>query len=55
MKPFADAIAKLIGKGDGGGGITQNISISSPKPLSPSETKSKLLQASRQLAMEWGG
>lgn len=36
------------------GGITQNIHIHSPEPLSPSETARKNLQASRQLAMEWG-
>ncbi|MGJ9383239.1 hypothetical protein [Salipaludibacillus sp. CF4.18] len=38
----------------GGGGITQNITINSPQALSPSEIKRKQLQASRQLAMEWG-
>lgn len=35
-------------------GVTQNITINSPTPLSPSETARKYLQASRQLAMEWG-
>lgn len=37
-----------------GKGITQNIHIYSPTPLSPSEIARKNLQASRQLAMEWG-
>ncbi len=36
------------------GGITQNIHIYSPTPLSPSEVARKNLQTSRQLAMEWG-
>lgn len=35
-------------------GITQHIHIHSPTPLSPSEIARKNLQASRQLAMEWG-
>ncbi|MTI46661.1 MAG: hypothetical protein FH761_02375 [Firmicutes bacterium] len=35
-------------------GITQNITINSPQPLSPSGIKRKTLEASRQLAMEWG-
>lgn len=37
-----------------GRNITQNITINSPTPLSPSEVARKNLQASRQLAMEWG-
>ena len=37
-----------------GKGITQNIIINSPTPLSPSEIARKNLQVSRQLAMEWG-
>lgn len=37
-----------------GGSIVQNITINSPQPLSPSETARRNLQASRQLAMEWG-
>lgn len=36
------------------GGITQNINIYSPTPLTPSEIARKNLQVSRQLAMEWG-
>lgn len=40
--------------GGRGGGITQNITINSPTPLTPSETARKNLQVSRQLAMEWG-
>lgn len=36
------------------GGINQNITINSPIPLSPSLIKRKTLEASRQLAMEWG-
>lgn len=38
----------------GRGGITQNVTINSPSPLSPSLIKRKTLEASRQLAMEWG-
>jgi phage-related protein len=34
-------------------GITQHITINSPKPLSPSETARQVKNASRQLAMEW--
>lgn len=34
--------------------IVQNVNIYSPTPLSPSEIARKNLQASRQLAMEWG-
>ena len=37
-----------------GRNITQNITINSPTPLSPSEIARKNLQISRQLAMEWG-
>jgi tape measure domain-containing protein len=37
-----------------GSGITQFIEIHSPTPLTPSEVARKHLQASRQLAMEWG-
>lgn len=36
-----------------GGGITQHITINSPKHLSPSETARRQKQASRQLATEW--
>lgn len=36
------------------GGITQHLTINSPRHLSPSETARKNKQASRQLAMEWG-
>lgn len=36
------------------GDIKQTVNIYSPTPLSPSETARKQLQASRQLAMEWG-
>ena len=35
-------------------GIKQTVNIYSPTPLSPSEMARKQLQASRQLAMEWG-
>lgn len=37
-----------------GGDIHQHITIHSPEPLSASEIARKNLQASRQLAMEWG-
>ncbi len=36
------------------GGVTQNVTINSPAPLSPSDIARKNLQVSRQLAMEWG-
>lgn len=36
------------------GGITQNITINSPTPLSPSETAREQRKASRKLALEWG-
>lgn len=36
------------------GDIKQTVNIYSPTPLSPSEIARKQLQASRQLAMEWG-
>ncbi len=36
------------------GGFVQNITINSPKALSPSETARKQLQASKRLAMDWG-
>lgn len=36
------------------GDINQTVNIYSPTPLSPSEVARKQLQASRQLAMEWG-
>ncbi len=34
--------------------IIQNITINSPYTINPSEISRKQLQASRQLAMEWG-
>lgn len=37
-----------------GGDVIQNITINSPAPLSPSDIARKNMQASRQLAMEWG-
>lgn len=37
----------------GGGDIIQNITINSPKPLSPSETARLNKQAARQLTQEW--
>ncbi|MFN0222109.1 hypothetical protein [Paenibacillus sp. KR2-11] len=40
--------------GGRGGDVNQYITINSPSPLSPAETARKNLQASRQLAMEWG-
>lgn len=47
-------IDSLAGTGGVSGGVVQNITINSPQPLSPSETARRNLQASRQLAMEWG-
>jgi TP901 family phage tail tape measure protein len=37
----------------GSRGITQNITISSPTPLTPAETARQIKNASRQLALEW--
>lgn len=37
-----------------GGDVVQHITINSPSPMSPSEVARKNMQASRQLAMEWG-
>jgi hypothetical protein len=34
-------------------GITQNITIVSPEPTSPSENARKFKQVARQLALEW--
>jgi hypothetical protein len=54
VTPLTDQ-EKEVGKGyRGSGGITQNITINSNKPLTPSEIARKALQASRQLALEWG-
>lgn len=45
---------KLINPMLGTKAITQNITINSTSPLSPSEIIKKQKLASRQLAMEWG-
>ncbi len=37
----------------GNKGITQNITINSPTPLTPAETARRIKNASRQLALEW--
>ncbi|AEE92513.1 conserved membrane protein of unknown function [Tepidanaerobacter acetatoxydans Re1] len=37
----------------GNKGITQNITINSPTPLTPAETARQIKNASRQLALEW--
>jgi TP901 family phage tail tape measure protein len=37
----------------GNKGITQNITINSPNPLTPAETARRIKNASRQLALEW--
>lgn len=52
-KVYSNPKSEEIVKG-GRQGITQNIHIHSPEPLSPSEIARKQLQASRRLAMEWG-
>ncbi|SES02593.1 phage tail tape measure protein [Salipaludibacillus aurantiacus] len=46
--------AEHNGPYSGNGGITQHITINSPEPLSASQIKKKQLEASRQLALEWG-
>jgi TP901 family phage tail tape measure protein len=48
-----DEFSKVNGSGSGGG-ITQNLHFHADKAPSPSETARKNLQASRQLALEWG-
>lgn len=58
MKPYANMVADLLGNNDGGsrgtgGGITQNITINSPTPLSPADIARKNLQTARRLALEW--
>ena len=57
MKPYANMVADLLGTNDGsrgnGGGITQNITINSPTPLSPADIARKNLQTARRLALEW--
>ncbi|MCM3783667.1 phage tail tape measure protein [Neobacillus mesonae] len=45
--------AKSINGANGGRSITQQITINSPQPLSPSETARLNLRAARQLGMEW--
>jgi phage-related tail protein len=44
-------VSKSMLSGDKG--ITQNIVINSPTPLTPSETARQIKNASRQLALEW--
>lgn len=41
---------EILGKNKG---ITQNITINSPTPLTPAETARQIKNASRQLALEW--
>lgn len=57
MKPYASMVASLMndmGGSSTGGGITQNINITSHAPMSPTEIARKQVQASRKLAKEWG-
>nr|WP_309101684.1 hypothetical protein [Fredinandcohnia onubensis] len=44
----------MLSEKAGSAGITQNITINSSTPLSPSEISRKQLQSSRLLALEWG-
>ncbi|MBH9965579.1 tape measure protein [[Bacillus] enclensis] len=46
--------SSVSAKQSAAGGITQNITINSSTPLSPSEIARKQREASRRLAMEWG-
>ena len=48
MKEFIDKASKITE-------INQYITINSPQPTSPAENARKMKQASRQLALEWGG
>lgn len=48
---YNDNVTKKMLSGDKG--ITQNIVINSPTPLTPSETARQIKNASRQLALEW--
>lgn len=45
--------SRSVYNNDSSRNITQNLTINSPKPTSPSENARKMKQASRQLAMEW--
>lgn len=49
-----DGVVRVETNQKQGGGITQNVTINSTEPLSPSEAARKQKQASRQLAIEWG-
>ncbi|SKC57592.1 phage tail tape measure protein [Maledivibacter halophilus] len=50
-KIYDDNVTKKMLSGDKG--ITQNIVINSPAPLSPYETARKIKNASKELALEW--
>ena len=50
-KIYNDNVTKKMLSGDKG--ITQNIVINSPTPLSPYETVRKIKNASKELALEW--
>lgn len=53
---IGEGIASTMSSGrSGGGNITQNITINSPEATSPRENARLMKNASRRLAMEWGG
>ncbi|MBH0159887.1 phage tail protein [Fictibacillus sp. 26RED30] len=55
MKPFAHAVARMMPKSHGDqSSFTQNLTINSNRPLSPSEIARRQKQALREAAMEWG-
>lgn len=53
MLPFAEAIAKMM-PGGGGGGVTQNVTINSPTPLTPSEIARQNKLQLQRLGKEMG-
>ena len=47
VRPHSDSTGMV-------GGITQNLTVITPEPTSPSENARKMKQAARELAYEWG-
>lgn len=54
---YSSSLSSTGGRQSGGveygGGITQNITIQSPEPMSASDNARRIKQASRELALEW--
>ncbi|MFA1819001.1 phage tail tape measure protein [Virgibacillus oceani] len=53
LDQLLELLAKERMEKNSSSGVTQNITINSPEPTSPSENARKLKQASRHLALEW--